>query len=79
MKKQIHSKIIAEEFDRKFEEGDITEHLDLARAKVVRKVQRVNIDFPVMMLGLLDREAARYGVPRAALIKMWLADRLQKI
>ena len=79
MRKQGIKKISAEDFDAQFESGDVLEHLDLKSAKVVRKIQRVNIDFPVLMLGRLDREAARNGVPRAALIKMWLADRLQKV
>ncbi|MBF0387413.1 MAG: CopG family transcriptional regulator [Candidatus Omnitrophica bacterium] len=69
----------AEDFDRKFERGDVLEHLDIAHAKVIRKIQRVNIDFPMGLLFRLDKESERCGVSRSALIKMWLADRLEKV
>jgi hypothetical protein len=48
------------------------------QAAADRRLQRVNIDFPTALLKRLDREAARYGVPRAALIKMWLAERCRR-
>lgn len=38
--------------------------------------QRVEFRLPVWMVGRLDREARRRGVTRQALIKMWLAERL---
>ena len=64
MRKLASRKISSAEFDRQFEDGDVTEHLDMAKAKVLRKVQRVNIDFPKTMLSRLDAEARRNGVPR---------------
>jgi hypothetical protein len=72
--------IKSEDFDRKFDNGeDIIDFLDLAR--VVRPGQeqkRVNVDFPVWMIQLLDKEARRLGVTRQSIIKIWLAERLKE-
>jgi hypothetical protein len=68
-----------EEFDKRFDEGeDITSALDYYRAirpGIVQK--RVNVDFPDWMVRSLDKEAARLGVPRQAVIKVWIAERLK--
>lgn len=71
----------ASELDKKFDEGeDISEFLDLSKAKRPGQEQkRVNVDFPVWMIQRLDREARRLGVPRQSIIKIWIAERLQKI
>jgi hypothetical protein len=71
----------ADEFERRFDAGeDITDMLDLARAeRVYPKVQRVNVDFPRWMVESLDREANRLGVTRQSLIKMWIAERLERV
>ena len=71
----------ATEFDTKFDRGeDITEFLDLSRAKRPGHEQkRVNVDFPTWMVEALDREAKRLGVPRQSIIKIWLAERLEQI
>ena len=68
-----------EEFERRFDAGeDISEFVDWKNAKRPgREIRRVNVDFPAWMLQSLDREAARLGVPRQAIIKIWLADRLR--
>jgi hypothetical protein len=70
----------ARTLDRMFDAGeDITEHLDLSKAKRVgNDPQRVNVDFPLWMVKSLDREAQRLGVTRQSLIKLWLADRLEQ-
>jgi hypothetical protein len=70
----------AKEFDRKFDAGeDVTGHLDLSKIrKPVQEQRRVNVDFPIWMIQLLDKEAKRLGVPRQAIIKMWVAERLEK-
>ena len=39
--------------------------------------RRVNVDFPEWMIASLDREAARLGVTRQSLIKVWLAEHLE--
>jgi hypothetical protein len=69
----------AKEFDRKFDRGeDLTEHLDLSRARRPgEEPRRVNVDFPVWMIDSLDREARRLGVTRQSIIKVWVAERLQ--
>ena len=73
-------KVKARDFDKKFDEGvDIIKHLDLKKAKRSEQEQkRVNVDFPVWMIQLLDKEAKRLGVPRQSIIKVWVADRLDK-
>ncbi len=69
-----------EEFDKKFDDGeDITGQLDFSRAaRPGREQKRVNVDFPVWMIRSLDREAGRLGVPRQSVIKVWIAERLEK-
>jgi hypothetical protein len=72
-------RISAEELDRLFDEGsdEIDQYLDWGAARRINQpVKRVNVDFPQWMVTKLDREAKRRGVTRQALIKMWLADRL---
>jgi hypothetical protein len=70
----------AKDFDKKFDEGeDISEFLDLARARRPEQEQkRLNIDFLLWMIHLLDKEAKRLGVPRQSIIKVWVAERLKK-
>ena len=73
-------KIKAEEFDKKFDAGeDISEYVDWGSASRPNQEQkRVNVDFPVWMINRLDKEARRLGVPRQAIIKVWIAERLEK-
>lgn len=79
MKKQ-KKKIKASDFDRKFDKGeDITKYLDLKSAKVSYPVQRINIDIPHEILEKVDREAARIGVPRTSLIKLWISERIDRM
>jgi hypothetical protein len=70
----------AKEFERKFESGvDITRHLDLGKARRLGQEQRrVNVDFPAWMIESLDREARRLGVTRQSIIKVWIAERIEK-
>jgi hypothetical protein len=63
----------AKDFEQQFDETvDITESLDLSKAK------RVNVDFPTWMIESLDLEAGKLGVTRQSIIKVWLAERLEK-
>ena len=39
---------------------------------------RVNVDFPSWMIESLDREARRLGVTRQSIIKLWIAERLER-
>jgi hypothetical protein len=70
----------AKELDKKFDEGkSVSEHLDLSKARRPNQEQkRVNVDFPLWMIRSLDKEAKRLGVPRQSIIKIWLAERLNK-
>jgi len=70
----------ARELDKKFDAGeDITKHLDLSKAcRPQQEQRRVNVDFPVWMISSLDKEAKRLGVPRQSLIKMLIANHLDK-
>lgn len=70
----------AHDFEKHFDDSeDITQHLDLSRARRPEQEQkRVNVDFPVWMIQQLDKEAKRLGVPRQSIIKVWVAERLQK-
>jgi hypothetical protein len=70
----------AKDFDKKFNEGkeDIIDDLDLSSARRVNQAQkRINVDFPSWVVESLDREAARIGVTRQSIIKVWLVERLK--
>jgi hypothetical protein len=71
----------ASEFDRRFDEGeDLGAAIDLTKARRPNlEAKRVNVDFPIWMVESLDREARKLGVTRQSLIKLWLADKLEKI
>lgn len=71
----------AKDFDDRFDDGitDIVDDLDLTTLKRPNQTQkRVNVDFPTWMIESLDREASRLGVTRQSIIKVWLAERLEK-
>lgn len=70
--------IKAADFDARFEAGeDIEPHLNPGTAhRPGLGKRRVNVDFSDWMVRRLDEEAARRGVTRQSLIKMWVADRL---
>ncbi|KFI37170.1 CopG family transcriptional regulator [Peptococcaceae bacterium SCADC1_2_3] len=71
----------ASEFDKKFDESkDISKYLDISKVRRPEQEQkRVNVDFPLWMIHLLDKEARRLGVPRQSIIKVWVAERLEKL
>ena len=70
----------AEDLDKAFDKGeDISKHLDMRSAKAHYPVQRINIDIPKEMLEKADREAARIGVTRTSLFKMWIAQHLDEV
>ena len=70
----------AEELDRMFDAGeDMTDYFDWSKARRPGlEAKRVNVDFPQWMVARLDAEAKRRGVTRQALIKMWLAEKLDR-
>ncbi len=56
---------------------DMSEYFDFDYLEFPnREVKRVNVDFPVWMVAALDNEAARIGVNRQAVIKLWVSERL---
>lgn len=71
----------AKKFEENFDAGkDISDSLDLSKIKRPNQEQRrVNVDFPTWMIDSLDREAARLGVTRQSIIKVWLAERLESV
>ena len=73
--------ITVEEFDRLFDDGsdEIDDYIDWSKGRMAYpKPRRVNVDFPPLMVRDLDAVAAARGVTRQALIKMWLADKLDE-
>ena len=86
--KNSKSGLTAERFDELADSGvqDILGHLDLSSMRRFAPGEerldltptKVNIDFPRWMVEGLDHASDRVGVPRQSLIKMWLAERLQK-
>ena len=61
-----------------FDSGeDMEEFFDFEKpAFPNRELKRVNVDFPQWMIAGLDDEASRLGINRQAVIKMWIAERL---
>ncbi len=71
----------AEDFDRKFDQGeeDIIEYLDLSQMRRQgQELQPVNIDFPVWMIEAIDKEARRLGITRQSVIKVWVAVAIEQ-
>jgi hypothetical protein len=70
----------AEDFEEKFDQGEsVIDDLDLSRVRRPEQEQRrISIDLPMWMIHSLDKEARRLGVPRQSIIKMWLAEKLEK-
>ncbi len=70
----------ATEFDERFDAGeDMSADVDWSRARRLNvETRRVNVDFPAWVVSGLDRQARKFGITRQALIKMWIADRLQQ-
>ena len=75
--------ITAKEFDERFEKEDISELLDFEKAKSIKELQKppikkINLDLPINILELIDKEANKIGVSRQALLKIWIAERLKE-
>jgi hypothetical protein len=69
----------AENLDRKFDEGeDILEYFDISTLRHPGlEPQPIEISVPQWMVVALDEEAQRLGIQRDAIIKLWLAERLE--
>ena len=72
--------ISAEDFDRRFDDGeDMGDYIDWDSAhRPNLEPKRVNVDFPKWMVNGLDRQSDRLGITRQALIKLWIAERLDR-
>jgi hypothetical protein len=77
---ELTLKITAKEFDTLFDNSDdISQFIDYSNAHRPNLVQkRVNLDLPLWMIEKLDKEAKRLGVARQAIMKMFLAQHLEK-
>jgi len=76
-KKPVRS---AKEFDRRFDEGeDIHDLIDMSKAKIIRhgKKVRITLDIAEELVRDIDRIRDSIGVDRAALIKIWLHERVK--
>ena len=79
-------KITAEEFDKKFDNGeDISDYIDFSKSvrlkdfsRLKTDTKKVNVDFPEWVITALDQEAKRIGVTRQSIIKVWIAERLKE-
>ncbi len=73
-------KLKTEAFDPAFDDGEVvTGSLDPSKARRPGlAARRVNVDFPEWMVQRLDHEAQRLGVTRQSVIKVWLAERLER-
>ena len=70
-----------EDFDKAFDSGNDEIDGVVQWDKGCRpdlESRRVNIDFPAWMLRALDKEAAKLGIARQAIVKTWLAERLEQ-
>jgi hypothetical protein len=70
----------ARDFDEKFDAGgDVSRDVDWAKARRPNlELRRVNVDFAAWVVEALDCEARRLGVTRQALVKLWIAERLER-
>ena len=70
----------AKELDEAFDNGeDISAFVDWSASRRPNlKQKRVNLDLPTWMIERLDYEAKRLGVARQAIMKMFLAQHLEK-
>ncbi len=71
----------AEEFDRRFDEGeDIHDLIDMSKTNIIRhgKKVRITLDIAEGLVQDIDRIRKSIGVDRAALIKIWLHERVQQ-
>ena len=70
-----------EEFDRRFDEGeDVHDLIDITKATIIRhgKKVRITLDIAEELVQEIDEIRHSIGVDRAALIKIWLHERVQQ-
>jgi hypothetical protein len=70
-----------EEFDCRFDNGeDIHDLIDMSKSRLIRhgKKVRITLDIAEALVKDIDQIRGTIGVDRAALIKIWLHERIQK-
>ena len=80
MKKKVLAKT-AEEFDRRFDEGeDVPDLIDTSKATIARggKKVRLTLDVSSSLVQEIDDIRMRIGVDRGALVKIWLYERIRQ-
>ena len=74
--------IDAEELDRMFDEGDerYLDYFDFSETtRPGLEQEKISVSLPKWMVSLLDEQAARIGVTRQAVIKLWIDEKLESI
>ena len=69
------------EFDRRFDAGeDIHDLIDMSQATIIKhgKKVRITLDVAESLVKDIDELRKRIGVDRAALIKIWLHERIKQ-
>ena len=71
--------ITAAELDARFDAGlSVLEFFDAASVQSATLSQKkLTLEMPLWMINSLDDEAQRLGIARNAVIKTWIADKLQ--
>ncbi len=71
-----------EVLDKLFDSGSdkIDEYFDYEKARRPNlELKRVNSDFPAWVVKAMDKEAARMGVARIAILKMWASEKAKAV
>ena len=68
----------SDEMDRSLEKEDLGRVFEKYGKLEKPKVRKVNLDLPEWLIAHLDLEAARAGISRQPLIKMWLIQKLDE-
>jgi hypothetical protein len=71
----------ADEFDKRFDAGeDVTDLIDLSKARMTRSNRKVRItlDIAESLVRDIDTIREKIGVDRGALIKVWLHEKVIK-
>lgn len=72
---------VRDEMAERFDRGE--EVLDLFASETAehpnRELKKLEVDLPVWMVNAIDNEARRLGTDRKAIIRMWIAERLERM
>ncbi len=70
----------AKDVDKKFDEGeDVLKYFDTEKIeRPNEELKRINVDFPAWMLNGMDRKAKHMGINRQAILKVWVAEKLEQ-